>query len=123
MERREFPGPGLYKIKDAYLSTNTAATGGGRFNESKPLSFVDIMTNRAKKLPGPNQYKVNEASNAIRPNKCSVVGFGPILHRESNANALKRPTYQEAFNYDPNAQTPAPWHYTPKEGVVTFTKM
>ena len=123
MERREFPGPGLYQIKDTYLSTNTAATGGGRFNESKPLSFVDVITNRARKLPGPNQYRVNDASNAIRPNKCAVVGFGPDLHRDSNGNAFHRPGYQEAFDYDPHAQTPAPWQYDPKEGVVTFTKM
>ena len=123
MERREFPGPGSYRIKDEYLSTNTAATGGGRFNESKPLSFVDIITNRACKIPGPNLYKVNDSENAIRPNKCSVVGFGPDLHRDTNRNALKREEFMVAFDYDPKAVTPAPWQYDVKEGVVTYTKM
>ena len=109
MERREFPGPGLYQIKDSYLSTNTAATGGGRFNMSNPKSFVDWITDRASKIPAGCDYNSNDASMAIRPNRCSVVGFGPKLHQSN----LQKEEFQVASGYDPHAQTPGPGHYDP----------
>jgi hypothetical protein len=109
MLRTKFPGP-RYIVKDDYLSTNTAATGGGRFNESKPLSFVEILMNRASKIPAPNHYQIDEADKYCRPSKDSVVPFG-IKCNKSN---LSKEEYQVAFHYDPYLTTPGPNHYDPK---------
>ena len=116
MLRTKFPGP-KYIVKDDYLSTNTAATGGGRFNMSAPLSFVDILTKRSAKIPGPNEYQVDVAFKYVRPSKDTVVPFGT----KKSASVLARPEYQTAFGYDPLLTTPGPNAYNPKSPSMVTT--
>jgi len=109
MLRSKFPGP-RYIVKDSYLSTNTAATGGGRFNLSEPLSFVDKLMIRASKIPAPNHYQIDEADKYTRVSKDTVVPFGT----KRNKSLLDKNEYQIAFEYDPFLTTPGPNHYNPK---------
>ena len=97
-------------VKDSYLSTNTAATGGGRFNLSEPLSFVDKLMIRASKIPAPNHYQIDEADKYTRVSKDTVVPFGTKRHKAM----LDKNEYQIAFEYDPMLTTPGPNHYNPK---------
>ena len=110
MLRTKFPGP-RYIVKDDYLSTNTASVSGGRFNMSNPASFVDVLTRRTSKLPGPSEYKIDKPDAYCRPSKDTVVPFGT----KKSMSRLQRPDYQTAFDYDPNLVTPGPNQYNPKD--------
>jgi hypothetical protein len=120
MLRTKMPGP-RYIVKDDYLSTNTAAVSGGRFNMSNPLSFVDVLTRRTSKLPGPSEYNIDAPDKYCRPSKDTVVPFGP----KRTQSVLDRPEYQSAFGYDPFLTTPGPNHYDPKseQEVTTNGRM
>ena len=65
----ETPGPNQY---DMAKYSGTYGMSGGKFNESRPKSEIELIQYRASQTPGPNQYGFADVPDRMKGGRIST---------------------------------------------------